>query len=146
MTIIQTLRALGSPVCTEAAKLIEDQQAELKARKEILDNIAIATGTGNCWIKALDWRQQLQDFAEDSDAHLVSHDLWKENRGKGIALYIKDGFYTAYYDDAGEMHGQADDDLPMFHVMLECDKPHRTCIHPLHLTAWVEHLASVFMP
>jgi len=82
----------------------------------------------------------------DSDAHLVSHDLWKENRGKGIALYIKDGFYTAYYDDAGEMHGQADDDLPMFHVMLECDKPHRTCIHPLHLTAWVEHLASVFMP
>jgi len=30
--------------------------------------------------------------------------------------------------------------------MLECDKPHRTCIHPLHLTAWVEHLASVFMP
>jgi hypothetical protein len=136
--------------CGEIVDTFRDKDAELRARREILDAVAEAAGEGNCWLKAatIDWRQRLRDFAGDSERHQISFQQWKglHDTFPGIMLYAVDGFYVAYYEDAAELWNQADDTLPMFHVMVQSDPPHRTVIHPLHLNAWVEHLARICLP
>lgn len=129
-------------------KLVTDQEAELKARREILDAVAANVGDGNCWLAAaeIDWRQRLRDFAEDREQHRVSRADWKLNRGHGVDLYARGGFFVAYYDDAAALWNEADDTRPMFHVMVWSDPPHRCVVHPLHLAAWVKHLAEICMP
>lgn len=134
----------------EIVDLIRDLRLELKARREILDSLSDAAGNGNCWLSAatLDWRQRLRDFAEDREQHTIKHAAWKmlHHTFPGVILFAVDGFYAAYYDDAAELWQQADDTRPMFHVMVKSDPPHRTCIHPLHLHAWVEYLAGICLP
>ena len=95
---------------------------------------------------APDWRKRLRDFAADSEQHTITYARWREDRTTGITLYADEDFFTAYFDDAGEMWSQADDTLPMFHIMVKNDPPHRTCIHAMHLAAWAQHCARVCMP
>jgi hypothetical protein len=92
------------------------------------------------------WRIRLRDFAEDSERHSVSRAAWKRLRGNGVTLYCHGEFYAVYYDDAAILWEQADDDMPMFHVMVEADPPSRTVIHELHLGAWVSHLLEMAIP
>ena len=66
--------------------------------------------------------------------------------GDGVTLYSDADYFTAYYDDAAVLWDQADDDHPMFHVMVQSDPPHRTVIHALHLAAWVQHLVEHCIP
>ncbi len=133
-----------------ALRRIDEQDRELQARREILDALSDAAGNGNCWLNAatLDWRQRLRDFAEDSEQHRIDRDAWRANHQTfpGVVFYVVGGFYVAYYDDAAELWQRADDDRPMFHVMVESDPPHRTVIHPLHLHEWLTHLAEVCLP
>lgn len=129
----------------EAQNKIADQNRELKARREILDTLQKACGEGS-WLGCADWQKRLRDYASDSEQHIISRAAWKRNRGNGINLYSSGGFFTAYFDDAMALWGQADDTRPMFHVMVESDPPHRTVIHPLHLVEWVEHLAEMCLP
>lgn len=91
-----------------------------------------------------DWMKRLREFAEDQEQHDIDFDQWQEDHGHGVTLYSSGDFFTAYFDDAGEMWSQADDSLPMFHV--GSGRPYRTCIHALHLALWAQHLASVCMP
>lgn len=93
-----------------------------------------------------DWRQRLRDFAEDSEQHRISHKAWKALRGDGVTLYSDADYFTAYYDDSSELWGQADDDRPMFHVMVGSDPPPRAVIHAIHLAAWVQHLVEHAIP
>jgi hypothetical protein len=94
------------------------------------------------------WRQRLRDFGEDREQHTITAAEWDLNKDTfpGVCLYSIGGFYVAYFADAGELWGQADDDRPMFHVMVESDPPHRTVIHPQHLDAWCSHLAEICLP
>jgi hypothetical protein len=98
-------------------------------------------------IADIDWRQKLRDFASDTEQHRITHVAWCVDRNThGITLYSIGDFFAAYYDDAAEMWGQADDTLPMYHVMVQSDLPHRTCIHAMHWAAWVQHLAGMCLP
>lgn len=134
----------------EVVAAFNDLVREAEARREILDAVTSAAGEGNCRISAatIDWRQRLRDFAEDSEQHSISREEWQENRRTfpGLVLYLVNGFFAAYYDDAAKVWGQADDTRPMFHVMVQSDPPHRTVIHPLHLNDWVEHFAEICLP
>lgn len=91
-------------------------------------------------------RQLTRDFAEDREQHTITRQQWKQYRGNGLTLYCMGDFFTAYFDDAGGMWAQADDTLPMFHVMVESDPPHRTVIHAAHLAAWAQHCSEICMP
>jgi hypothetical protein len=93
-----------------------------------------------------DWRQRLRDFAGDPEQHRVSHAAWKTNRGNGVTLYARGGFFVGYFADAELLWNESDDDLPMHHVMAKSDPPHRTVVHPLHLAAWAQHLAEKCIP
>lgn len=143
----------GSPVlcqgCQHNRKLIADKDAEIRARGEILDTITKAMGeTGNFWSNAarLDWRQRLRDFASDRELHQFERAAWKNLSSHGITLYAEADYFTAYYSDASELWERADDDHPMFHVMVKSDPPHRCCIHAMHLAAWVQLMAEVKLP
>ncbi len=63
-----------------------------------------------------------------------------------MTLYFLPGGIVAYYDDATVLWQESDDTLPMFHVMVQDDPPHRTCIRPLHLVRWLEHLTTHCIP
>lgn len=93
-----------------------------------------------------DWRQRLRDFAEDSEQHAISRKTWKQLRGGGVTLYSDADYFTAYYGDAAILWDQADDELPMFHVMVQSDPPPRTVIHAIHLASWVQHLVGMAVP
>lgn len=95
-----------------------------------------------------EWRIKLRDFASDSEQHNIKRSEWKEQRDsiESITLYAHGGFFTAYFDDANAIWEMSDDDLPMFHVMIKSDPPHRTCIHPIHLVAWLNHMAETIIP
>lgn len=90
--------------------------------------------------------QRVRDFAGDSELHRISHREWKMDRHHGVTLYAQADFFTAYYDDAGVLWREAEDDLPMFHVMVQSDPPPRTVIHESHLAVWVRHLAEIYLP
>lgn len=123
---------------------LESMDRELSARSQILDAVA---GEGGSWMAALDWRTKLRDFASDSEQHAIDHEAWKSNNdGIYLTLYSSGDFYTAYYDDAHILWEQSDDDLPMHHVMVRSDPPHRTCIHAIHLHRWLSHFAEICMP
>ncbi len=92
------------------------------------------------------WRQHLRDFVEDGEQHAISRDEWILNRGNGIVLYAVGGFFAAYFDDAGVVWEESSDDLPMHHVMVKSDPPHRAAIHRRHLADWIEHLATHCIP
>lgn len=125
-------------------KRIDDMERELKAREEILNALADA---GASWMGWVDWRKRLRDFASDSEKHNISKDNWNLGRdGICIHLFVNGDFYTAYFDDASTLWEQADDDLPMHHVMVQYDPPHRTCIHALHLHRWLSHLSETCQP
>lgn len=96
--------------------------------------------------EATNWRQRLRDFAEDSEQHQISRKAWKQLRGDGVTLYSDADYFTAYYDDAAILWDQADDELPMVHVQVQSDPPHRTVIHAMHLAAWVQHLVGMAIP
>jgi hypothetical protein len=136
----------GSSSGDLAADLIEDQQKELNARKEILDGIAASVGQSHFWMDVLDWRVRLRDFACDSEQHQFDLDVWRAHHGEGVTLYANAGFFVGYYDDAAILWQESDDLLPMYHVMIKSDPPHRTVIHPLHLCSWVAHLAKKCVP
>ncbi len=130
-------------------KLLDDVQAENKARGEILNAITKNIGEGNCWMEAadMDWHRRLRDFATDSDNHQITRNEWKTFHDTGkITLFLSGTFATAYFDDAAELWNQADDEHPMFHVMIESDPPHRTCIHLIHLVNWIVLLSSRCYP
>lgn len=93
------------------------------------------------------WRFALRKFACDSEQHRHIYDSWQTNSdGIGLQLYLVGGFYVAYHADAGVLDHEADDNLPMFHVSVQSDPPHRICIHPLHIHAWLEHLTYCGLP
>ncbi len=127
--------------------VLTEQVKELQARGEILDAVRVACGEG-WWYGAADWRQKLRDFAEDTEQHDITHEQWAADNATfpGVVLYVVGGFYVAYFDHAAELWQHADDDRPMFHVMVQSDPPHRTAIHPLHLHAWVQHLTEICLP
>jgi len=131
----------------EMGDRIADQERELQARREILDTIMASCGdTGKSWLACADWRQRARDFANDREQHQFRKSAWTLNRGHGITLYAKNGFFVAYYDDAAEVWKHADDDKPMYHVMSDSDRPHRAVIHPLFLVPWLEHFTEIFLP
>jgi len=47
---------------------------------------------------------------------------------------------------AAVLWDESDDELPMFHVMIKSDPPHRTCIHMAFLVNWICHLANECIP
>ncbi len=101
-----------------------------------------------CHVAIAEKRLRMRDFATDSEQHAIDKDVWSLNNRSfaGVVLYSHGGFFTAYYDDAGELWGRMDDDKPAFHVMVKSDPPHRLVIAPEDLVAWVEYLAEICLP
>jgi hypothetical protein len=130
----------------EATKAIADMRAELKGRGEVLDAIKQAAVEG-IRMDCVDWREKLRAFGRDSEQHKISAADWKANNdGIHLTLYALGGFYVAYFADAEIIWESADDEHPMYHVDLQIDPPHRTCIHRLHLADWLDHLAETRYP
>ena len=131
----------GTRLTIPQMKRMEDMERELKARGEIL---AALRDAGSSWMGWVDWRRRLRDFAEDGEQHHIER-LGMDREYIYITLYADGDFYTAYFDDAQALWSQAEDDLPMFHVLAK-GTPHRTCIHALHLHRWLSHLAATCQP
>ncbi len=128
----------------------DDRRRELEARREILDAVAGHVGPHASWFAAQNWRRDLREFAGDASRHVWALHGRPHLRGFAtgpLVLYAVEGLYVAYDHDAHTLWGQADyERRPMYHVGLACSPPHRTCIHPLHLHAWLAHLTAQGMP
>lgn len=92
----------------ESQAKVADQQREIRARGEILDTLTKTLGAiGNYWSapEILNWRQNLRDFAEDSELHQFEKVNWRvfHENTNGITLYQEADYFTAYHADASEL-------------------------------------------